>query len=1086
MAITKVINDLTDLNQSDSTNALKGCNGTEAQRPPSTSLVDYVIVAGGGAGGSNGAGATDGLGGGGAGGYLTGTNSIVYSGKPTMISVGKGGVGVQPNPPTSHPRGINGSDSGFNGLRAIGGGGGSAGTDPVGMDGGSGGGGGRNGGAAGDSLNSQGNAGGAGGSGSPYWNSTGGGGGGYNVAGGVGATSSSGNGGAGGNGVDISAFINSSNANLAQIGDVISTSVYVAGGGGGGAYSGTKGTGGDGGGGAGGQSGTNGEIGTPNTGGGGGGDGNGQATGGAGGSGVVILKYDTTEVSGYSYNSGDTYTINWPADKYGVAYWPLNGNPNDVGGNFNGTVTDITYIGGKFNQAASFNGSTSFVEFAHNHFIDSEYTVSAWINTDNATSASNQTIWGNTGYDLGLTFQGVIFHVNNTALRVQQYPVGTTSSTATGLITSNTWYHVALSYNSTESKIYLNGELVLTASVTGPGYITSYPMTPSIGAYVLDGYSPRVWEFFDGAIEQVRLYASILSLTDIQNIYNNSKPGSLPLLKTSSDVTIDEPSFPSGATAVALYEFQGNGNSTGSASNNQTTVGTLSYPNGKFGEVASGFSASNYFATSGLVGTLLGTTDAKSFTMSAWIKTSTTGSEQHIAGNSPGSSTSGAAMYIGTGGELYFNVSAGGSNGGNGAAGGPYAYTAQVVADNNWHHVAVTYISDGTTAPSTTAGLLGLFVDGINVTSSATFKQSGSAWTNGTANPWSTWGDNYFRVGRFDGTSHFSGEIDQLRIYQSVLTDAQIYDLWQKENEIQTHFTSGSTDTLVFKSGEGNITFTNVDEPGAEIGMVRYNSTTDKMEHFSSSGWGEFTLNGGIKDYPIDALAFWRFNGNTTCDPTTYNPGTVSNITYGLGKFGGQSIIFNGTTGSGGSTVTDISSSITTPLRNSGQFTVSAWVNPATLTVASIGYGTVITFLDNIYLSLRLYPSGIMKTIIVEETAVYPEAVAVVPIKANEWTHVCTTGSAADGLKIYINGTDATSPGPSPSPAWNGTFATYSSPYYQYNNIGSIKCNNCFGSSIFPYDPHGTWNGSIDHLRIFDRSLTADQVLKLYREIYLP
>ena len=121
-----------------------------------------------------------------------------------------------------------------------------------------------------------------------------------------------------------------------------------------------------------------------------------------------------------------------------------------------------------------------------------------------------------------------------------------------------------------------------------------------------------------------------------------------------------------------------------------------------------------------------------------------------------------------------------------------------------------------------------------------------------------------------------------------------------------------------------------------------------------------------------------------------------------------------------------------------------------------------------------------MKTILVEETAVYPEAIAMTGIRANEWSHVCTTGNATDGVKIYINGVLQG------EDDWNGTFATYSSAYYQYNNIGMVKCNNCSGSSLFPYDPHGTWNGSIDQLRLFDYSLTSLQVAQLYNEIYSP
>lgn len=231
-------------------------------------------------------------------------------------------------------------------------------------------------------------------------------------------------------------------------------------------------------------------------------------------------------------------------------------------------------------------------------------------------------------------------------------------------------------------------------------------------------------------------------------------------------------------TATALYQFESNGNDT-CASNDQTTVGTLTYSAGKFDNGVSGFSGSNYFATSGLIGTVIGTTAAKSFTMSAWIKTTDNGAEQHIAGNTVWSSGSGTTLYVNSD-KLYLAVSAGGSNGGNGAAGAPYAYTSQVVADNTWHHVAVTYSSDGQTSGSA-RGLLGLFVDGVNVTSSATFTQSGSSWTNGEANPWTTYTDDYFRTGRGDGTGNpFAGEIDQLRIYQSVLTDAQITELYNE------------------------------------------------------------------------------------------------------------------------------------------------------------------------------------------------------------------------------------------------------------------------------------------------------------------
>ena len=85
--------------------------------------------------------------------------------------------------------------------------------------------------------------------------------------------------------------------------------------------------------------------------------------------------------------------------------------------------------------------------------------------------------------------------------------------------------------------------------------------------------------------------------------------------------------------------------------------------------------------------------------------------------------------------------------------------------------------------------------------------------------------------------------MDQVRVYPTTLTDQNVYDLWQKENSIQTYFPDSSTDTdtLVFKEGSGEITFKNDSPPGAEIGMLRYNSTLGQMEHFNSGGWKDFT-----------------------------------------------------------------------------------------------------------------------------------------------------------------------------------------------------------------------------------------------------
>ena len=249
--------------------------------------LSYVVVAGGGAGG-NACLATNGYGGGaGAGGFrenkgtedsytaspLNGGTPIVATVSNFPITVGAGGAG-QPAPVGT---GASGSVSTFSTVSSAGGGGGGYGPD--GQAGGSGGGSG-NGSSAGAGNTPpvsppQGNPG-----GSEAPNASGGGG---------GATAAGSNGNPGGPAGPGGAGATSS---------ITGSAVARAGGGGGGGNCGETGggTGGTGGGGAGGNDHASGTPGTANTGGGGGASGANTpypstVTAGAGGSGVVIIRY---------------------------------------------------------------------------------------------------------------------------------------------------------------------------------------------------------------------------------------------------------------------------------------------------------------------------------------------------------------------------------------------------------------------------------------------------------------------------------------------------------------------------------------------------------------------------------------------------------------------------------------------------------------------------------------------------------------------------------------------------------------------------------------------------------------------------
>ena len=309
--------------------------------PAGVIVVEVLVVAGGG-GGS--------LGGGGAGGLVYNAAYTVTPLAELTCIIGTGGAGG------NGANGTDGNESYFGSIHAHGGGGGGA-VLTNGSGGGSGGGGGGHaGGTTTGGATTQDNSGGgtgygyagggnAGKTASPY--ASGGGGGAGAVGGSATATGVCGNGGAG---KDYSAQFGSDAP--------VPNSGLFAGGGGGANYSagGTAGTASYGGG-AGKTAAANGNAGTGNTGGGGGGARNGY-TGGAGGSGVVILKYIPISTQTITTLAATSITISSAI---------LNGNVTSLGDY--GNITSYGFVLSNTTQSNPGNVSPS---------LQTTYTAGNW------------------------------------------------------------------------------------------------------------------------------------------------------------------------------------------------------------------------------------------------------------------------------------------------------------------------------------------------------------------------------------------------------------------------------------------------------------------------------------------------------------------------------------------------------------------------------------------------------------------------------------------------------------------------------------------------------------------------------------
>ena len=773
-----VINTPELLNLDSTTGATILAKGTISERPSiPTFNADYLIIAGGGGGGGGrGGNATVWSAGGGGGGYQYSTGIKLLIDTNYTITVGAGGAGGTGNGTPISSDGENSSivasgiinevaTGGIGGGKSQGGAGGASGSLPS-------------------------NSGGTSYSAGAYWGAGGGAGIGSN-----GSNGSSSSGGAGGNGLQFS---------------ITGTATYYSGGGGGGIYQlNNGGSGGLGGGGNGKGTTANGDNGLVNTGGGGGGAGSTGAsagvnfTGGTGGSGIVILRYPNSytinigagltsstitdgseKVTSFTSGTGtitftdststnpDEYPINgtlrFNTDTNKTEYYDGTGwyeIVDEYANGYDGIPTNYfdtklytgngatQSIGGYINGAASFNGSSSKIDLGNNSSNNSStISVSLWFKTSghsgNGTLINNGGAnSGETGYYLGLNSNGTI-----------KFEASTGTINGSVNYADSNWHQIVLTLNNGAYNIYVDGNT--TPVITGSGAFTGTATRPTwIGQF---SYTVSAIEFFNGSIDQVRIYNVALSSSDVAALNletaATSTTAAFPsgqtavatytmdtsangLLNTQDLSTVN---YPAGAGCVALYEMNGNVNDTSGTYNGTPT--NITYEGGAFDQAA----VFNGSSSKIVIPASTSIAQQNNYTFSAWFKTDTLGVMQTIyAFNSP--STYQSAIFIHSNGTNNIRIFSAGNN---------YYSSNNIYTNNQWYHIAVT--------KSSTNGIVA-YLDGVSIINEPTA-------TANNLQP--SAGDN--RIGAYKTSAEslwFDGLIDQVRIFNTALTQSQVTTL---------------------------------------------------------------------------------------------------------------------------------------------------------------------------------------------------------------------------------------------------------------------------------------------------------------------
>lgn len=402
---------------------------------------------------------------------------------------------------------------------------------------------------------------------------------------------------------------------------------------------------------------------------------------------------------------------------------------------------------GKFNKALNFGGNNYLTITDNNNILDfgtNDFAISFY------------TYRTDTGYQGG-SYIGKGSHTNGFNSYDNKFRVNTVNGELAHVslnATTNKWEHhlLIVTQNSTPYiKHYINGNLDNTGYV-GVGNTGTYGSDSTSDLIIGKSSAGGINRFFNGLIDEIKIYNSTLTNDEINQDYNQSSSvvfGSTnqTIGNTTTSLNYCIPGDTSHcASPVAEWKIEkGIGTSivdTSGNNKNGTFNNSPYWVQGKIGKALS-FNPSNNNSITTTFNSQL-----TNYTAEAWVKP-----------NSLGSGINNTVMAASSSYPLWFTITNGEVR--------AYAFTNSTsvfgetnganIEINKWYHIAVSATQNGTAT---------IYVNGVGQTS---FTAGNISWPSGSV---ITIGDL-----RNDRNLNFNGSIDHVKIYDYARTPAQVaYD----------------------------------------------------------------------------------------------------------------------------------------------------------------------------------------------------------------------------------------------------------------------------------------------------------------------
>lgn len=235
---------------------------------------------------------------------------------------------------------------------------------------------------------------------------------------------------------------------------------------------------------------------------------------------TVYAKGTSLLLEPFDYNNDDASL---------VGYWPLNEGTgtaavDDSGRKNNGTWSGTQAGASGYYGAGSawpwggyFNGSNDWVDVPVSASLNptAALTITAWIHPSSVSSGEYELVRRESQFSLTMVSQVVKFWLNSGGSWAN------VASTGNVLTAPGQWYFIAVTWDGTSPKIYINGML----STTGANYTAALTNNPSYDTFlgVLSNTSNAKSYFYSGSMSNVRIYNRALSAAEISSLYNGRK-----------------------------------------------------------------------------------------------------------------------------------------------------------------------------------------------------------------------------------------------------------------------------------------------------------------------------------------------------------------------------------------------------------------------------------------------------------------------------------------------------------------------------------------------------------------------------------